>query len=88
MKWDEFYSLLEGYFFLKSLPAKCHHDKIQKHKCHYNECPPCSLKCDKLMDCSHNCQSKCHSAVLTEVVENVKNLRIISRRIYFILKIL
>ena len=61
------------YFNLPSLPSKCHHEKIQKHKCHYNQCPPCSLKCEKLMDCSHKCQSKCHSAVLTEVVENVKN---------------
>lgn len=52
------------------MSSKCHHEKIQKHKCHYGDCPPCSLKCEKQMLCNHKCQSKCHSAVLTEIVEN------------------
>lgn len=52
------------------LPSKCQHSEIQTHKCHYNDCPSCNLKCDKTMECGHICPSKCHSAVLTEVVEN------------------
>ena len=52
------------------LPAKCHHERIQEHKCHYSDCPPCNLKCDKKMKCGHICPDRCHSAVLTETVEN------------------
>ncbi|RNA28661.1 NF-X1-type zinc finger NFXL1 [Brachionus plicatilis] len=51
-------------------PAKCHHEKIQNHKCHYGDCPPCQLTCGKKHPCNHICQNVCHTAVLTEIVEN------------------
>lgn len=52
------------------LPAKCHHDQIQRHTCHYTDCPACNLKCDKALKCGHTCPAKCHSAVFTESIEN------------------
>lgn len=53
-----------------NLAAKCHHEKIQTHRCHYGECPACKLKCDLALKCGHKCQQTCHSYVLTEIVEN------------------
>jgi NF-X1-type zinc finger protein NFXL1 len=50
--------------------SKCHHEKIQTHRCHYDSCPPCKLTCGLKMNCGHACQATCHSAVLTEIVEN------------------
>ncbi|CAF0705787.1 unnamed protein product [Brachionus calyciflorus] len=52
------------------LSPKCHHDKIQNHKCHNGDCPPCQLTCNKKQNCGHICQDVCHSAVLTEIIEN------------------
>ncbi|XP_061400668.1 NF-X1-type zinc finger protein NFXL1 [Musca vetustissima] len=48
------------------IPSKCHH--YNKHRCHKNECPPCSQPCGLLNDvskCGHVCNAKCHAAVRT-----------------------
>lgn len=48
-------------------PPKCHHKETIPHRCHASDCPPCTIKCEKQLNCGHFCQSKCHSAVLSEI---------------------
>uniref|UniRef100_A0A1Y1M097 PHD-type domain-containing protein n=4 Tax=Photinus pyralis TaxID=7054 RepID=A0A1Y1M097_PHOPY len=54
-----------------SLPCKirpnCHHEKREKHNCHFDSCPPCEQICNKTLLCSHKCPSPCHSGVLVMV---------------------
>ncbi len=50
--------------------SKCHHEKIQPHYCHYNDCPACNLICNKTLKCGHVCSAVCHSAVQIETIEN------------------
>ena len=50
--------------------SDCHHRNIQPHQCHFGDCPPCTLVCDRpLENCDHNCASICHSksVLVTEV---------------------
>ena len=41
--------------------SKCDHPAIQKHKCHYGDCPKCRLICGKTLPCGHTCPNTCHS---------------------------
>ncbi|XP_077984309.1 NF-X1-type zinc finger protein NFXL1-like [Glandiceps talaboti] len=52
------------------IPPDCHHEKRQRHPCHFGRCPPCLQLCNKaLPNCYHNCPDVCHSAVLVKQVE-------------------
>jgi hypothetical protein len=60
--------------YLLRKPPDCHHERRQNHKCHESDCPPCSIRCSKVMSCSHICEAICHSAVRTEIIENVSSI--------------
>ncbi|XP_071087920.1 NF-X1-type zinc finger protein NFXL1-like [Haliotis cracherodii] len=50
------------------IPPNCHHPRRDKHRCHFNECPPCQQKCLlPLHQCDHTCPVKCHDAVKVKV---------------------
>ncbi|XP_050311895.1 NF-X1-type zinc finger protein NFXL1 [Anthonomus grandis grandis] len=52
------------------IPPDCHHEQRVKHRCHFNECPPCKQVCDKKqMKCDHRCPAPCHSFVLVKIEE-------------------
>lgn len=42
-------------------PSKCDHSTIQKHRCHFGDCPRCNLVCSKSLPCGHSCPKICHS---------------------------
>nr|XP_054754423.1 NF-X1-type zinc finger protein NFXL1-like [Lytechinus pictus] len=52
------------------IPPDCHHPVREKHSCHFNKCPPCKMKCNKILSCGHICPKKCHDAVVHKNVEN------------------
>ena len=42
--------------------SDCHHRNIQPHQCHFGDCPPCTLVCNRpLENCYHICSAICHS---------------------------
>ncbi|GBG68527.1 hypothetical protein CBR_g3071 [Chara braunii] len=41
-------------------PLCRHQDKLKPHRCHYGPCPPCGLRCEEKLPCSHLCQQICH----------------------------
>ncbi|KAF6022952.1 NFXL1 [Bugula neritina] len=55
--------------------SKCDHQTIQKHACHFGDCPPCILVCGrKLTGCDHSCQSRCHDSVSVKIQTEKKVL--------------
>ena len=51
---------------------QCDHPAIQKHACHFGNCPSCDLICGKkLIGCEHSCTQKCHDAVYVKVQAEV-----------------
>ncbi|XP_022103118.1 NF-X1-type zinc finger protein NFXL1-like isoform X1 [Acanthaster planci] len=53
------------------IPPDCHHAVRDRHRCHFQRCPPCQQICGKsLPHCNHRCPWQCHSAVLVKQIEN------------------
>ncbi|ESO93823.1 hypothetical protein LOTGIDRAFT_209369 [Lottia gigantea] len=56
-------------------PPTCHHEVQSKHRCHFNECPPCRQICGlKLPHCQHACPLSCHDEVKVKTIEKTARI--------------